>query len=242
LSKHEQRILDMTNRTGTGIAGHRRRNSIVGSFTALPTEMLESLAWRVLSLSARRVLDRVAIELRHHGGFQGNGLCVTFADFQKYGIERHAIAPAIREAVALGFLSITRQGRGGNAEFRRAQWYKPTYLNTRDGEPTHQWRRFTTIAETKQTAAKARGNKNRNPVRVSPPTSVRVSPTENHRPSVRVSPPLGPGENHTTSDISRGGRSGGRLVAASTSTSTSAVAPGNPRPTGGIKRLRVNRT
>jgi hypothetical protein len=30
--------------------------------------MLESPAWRVLSLSARRVLDRVSIELRHQGG------------------------------------------------------------------------------------------------------------------------------------------------------------------------------
>jgi hypothetical protein len=237
----------MTNRSGTGIAGHRRRNSIVGSFVPLLTEMLESPAWRVLSLSARRVLDRVAIELRHHGGYQGDGLCVTFADFEAYGIERHAIAPAIREAVALGFLCITRQGRAGNAEFRRSQWYKLTYLVTRDGEPTHQWRRFGSIAEAKPKAVKARAlvpNQIRNPVRVSPPTSVRETHTENHRPSVRVSPPLGNGGNHTTSDISRGGRSGGRLVAASTSTSTGAVAPSNPRPRGGtgLRRVRVNRT
>jgi hypothetical protein len=232
----------MTNRSGTGIAGQGRRNRIGESFVALLTEILESPAWRVLSLSARRVLDRVAIELRHHGGYQGDGLCVTFANFEDYGIERHAIAPAIREAVALGFLRITRRGRAGNAEFRRAQWYQPTYLNTRDGEPTHEWRRFDTIAKAKQKAIEARATQNRNPVRVSPPTSVRVTRTENHRPSVRVSPPLGAGGNPTTSDISRGGRSGGRLVAASTSTSTSAVAPTNPRPTGGIKRLRVNRT
>jgi hypothetical protein len=231
----------MTNRSGTGIAGQRRRNSIVGSFVPLLTEILESSAWRVLSLSARRVLDRVSIELRHHGGYQGDGLCVTFADFEDYGIERHAIAPAIREAVALGFLLITRRGRAGNAEFRRSQWYKLTYLNTRDGEPTHQWRRFATIAEAKQKAAKARAQ-NRRPVRENPLTSVRETPTENRHPSVRVSPPLGSGGNPTTSDISRGGRSGGRLVAASTSTSTGAIAPSNPRPTGGIQRMRVNRS
>jgi hypothetical protein len=54
--------------------------------------MLESPAWRVLSLSAHRVLYRVVIELRHHGGHEGDGLCVTYADFETYGIERHAIA------------------------------------------------------------------------------------------------------------------------------------------------------
>jgi hypothetical protein len=89
----------------SSIAG-RRRNRIAGQFTALLTDMLESPAWRVLSLSAHRVLDRAAIELRHHGGHEGDGLCVTYTDFEEYGIERHAIAPAIREAVALGFLRI----------------------------------------------------------------------------------------------------------------------------------------
>src|SRR5271169_202273 len=118
----------------SSIAGHRRRNRIAGQFTALLTDMLESPAWRVLSLSARRVLDRVAIELRHHGGYEGNGLCVTYADFQRFGIERHAIPPAIREAVALGFLRITQQGRAGNADFRRSTLYKLTYVNTIYGE------------------------------------------------------------------------------------------------------------
>ena len=88
------------------IAGHRRRNRIAGQFTALLTDMLESPAWRVLSLSARRVLDRVAIEPRRHGGHEGDGLCVTYADFKTYGIERHAIAPAPRET-ASGFRAAT---------------------------------------------------------------------------------------------------------------------------------------
>ena len=51
----------------SSIAGRRRRNRIAGQFTALLTDILESPAWRVLSLSAHRVLDQIAIELRHHG-------------------------------------------------------------------------------------------------------------------------------------------------------------------------------
>jgi hypothetical protein len=140
----------------SSIAERRRRNRIAGQFTALLTDMLESPAWRVLSLSARRVLDRVAIELRHHGGYEGDGLCVTYADFQKYGIERHAIPPAVREVVALGFLRIARQGRAGNSEFRRSTLYKLTYVNTVDGEPTHEWKRIRSREEAEMKAREAR--------------------------------------------------------------------------------------
>jgi hypothetical protein len=80
---------------------------------------MESPAFRVLSLSARRVLDRVEIEHAHHGGKDNGALPVTFDDFQRYGIHRHAVAPAIREVVALGFLEITQQGRAGNAAWRK---------------------------------------------------------------------------------------------------------------------------
>ena len=45
-----------------------RDKSIPGQFAGRLIEMLEAPAYRVLSLSARRVLDRVEIELGHHGG------------------------------------------------------------------------------------------------------------------------------------------------------------------------------
>ena len=44
------------------------RKSIPGQFAPRLIEMLESPAYCVLSLSARRVLDRLEIELGHHGG------------------------------------------------------------------------------------------------------------------------------------------------------------------------------
>ncbi len=125
----------------------RRRTSIGGQFAPRLIEMLESPAYRVLSLSARRVLDRVEIELAHHGGTNNGRLPVTFDDFEAYGIDRHAIAPAIREDVALGFLEITERGRAGNAEFRSPSLYRLTYVGgwRKADQPTHEWRRIDTI-------------------------------------------------------------------------------------------------
>jgi hypothetical protein len=96
--------------------GRRKRTRIDGQFAAREIKMLESHAYRELSLSARRVLDRLEIELAHHGGMDNGKLPVTYDDFQRYGIDRHAIAPAIRELIALGFVAITVRGRAGNAE------------------------------------------------------------------------------------------------------------------------------
>jgi hypothetical protein len=58
------------------------------------------------------------VELGHHGGTDNGKLPCTYADFEQFGIERHAIGPAIRECAALGFLKVTEKGHAGNAEFR----------------------------------------------------------------------------------------------------------------------------
>src|ERR1700722_10930144 len=105
--------------------------------------MLESPAYRVLSLAARRVLDRVEIEFAHHAGKDNGCLPITYDDFEKHGIHRHAICPAIRESVALGFLQVTEAGRAGNAEFRRPNLFRLTYRHAKSvmGDGTHEWRR-----------------------------------------------------------------------------------------------------
>ena len=115
--------------------GRRRRTSIDGQFAARLITMLESPPFRELSLSARRVLDRLEIELAHHGGTDNGRLPVTFDDFHRYGIDRHAIAPAIRELVALGFVEVTEQGRAGNAEWRTPNRFRLTYKPTKSEGP-----------------------------------------------------------------------------------------------------------
>ncbi len=136
----------------------RRRSRIAGQFSYHLIEMLESPAYRALSLSARRILDRIEIELAHHGGTDNGRLPVTFDNFQQYGIDRQAIAPAIREVVALGFIEITARGRAGNAEWRKPNLFRLTYREARGfhGDGSHEWRKFDTKQAAELTANAAR--------------------------------------------------------------------------------------
>jgi hypothetical protein len=119
--------------------------------------VVESPAWRVLSQSAHRVLDRIEVEHLHHGGAENGRLPVTFDDFQRYGIHRHSIAPAIRECQALGFVEITQRGRAGNAEFRSPHYFRLTYLSFLAHEPpTNEWRRIETMEDAEIKCRKAR--------------------------------------------------------------------------------------
>jgi hypothetical protein len=104
------------------------------------------------------VLARIEIEHAHHGGKENGRLPVTYDDFVRYGIHRHAIAPAIRELAALGFIEITQRGRAGNAEFRSPSMYRLTYRNAKDerGDGTHEWQRIETIEQAEAIAKIAR--------------------------------------------------------------------------------------
>jgi hypothetical protein len=130
----------------------RRKTKIGGTWSWRVIEMMESPAFGVLSLSARRILDRLEIELANHGGTENGKLPVTFDDFCRFGIHRHAVAPAIREVVALGFVEITKAGRAGNAEYRTPNVFRLTYKPTDYADQTDDWRRIKSVEEA---AAKA---------------------------------------------------------------------------------------
>jgi hypothetical protein len=118
--------------------------------------MLESPAYRVLSQSGHRIISRLEIELAHHGGKDNGRLPVTFDDFEKYGIDRHAVAPAIRECVSLGFIQVTERGRAGNAEFRSPNKFRITYKATAEADGTNEWRRIETTESAQAIAREAR--------------------------------------------------------------------------------------
>src|SRR5262249_17584907 len=140
----------------------RRRNRINGQWSPRLIEMLESPAYRALSLSAHRVISRVEIELAHHGGNDNGRLPVTFEDFRAYGIHHNAVAPAIREAESLGFIRVTERGRGGNSEYRQPNKFFLTFAYCRGSHaspPTHDWRKIKTLEEAVEIARVARDNK-----------------------------------------------------------------------------------
>jgi hypothetical protein len=87
-------------------------------------------------------------------------LPVTYDDLIEYGIHRHAIAPAIRELVALGFVQVTRMGSAGHQEHRQPTLFLLTYywagsnVEIQDG-----WRRIKSLEEAEAIAAAARATK-----------------------------------------------------------------------------------
>jgi hypothetical protein len=120
-----------------------RKNRIGGQWSPRRIEMLESPAYRTLSLSGHRVVSRVEIELAKHGGNDNGRLPVTKQDFIDYGVHNAAVAPSIREAEALGFIRVTERGRGGNSEHRKPNLFWLTFAHARNSqfEPaTNDWR------------------------------------------------------------------------------------------------------
>jgi hypothetical protein len=145
-------------------------NKISGQFAARLIEMMESPAYRVLSLSAHRALSRIEIEWAHHGGQDNGRLPVTFDDFVAYGLHRTAIGPALVELEALGFIVVTDQGKMAHAaDYRRPKKFLLTSRPVPKGaDPLHNWKRITTMEEAQAIAESARklsGEKKKEPVR-----------------------------------------------------------------------------
>ena len=130
------------------MSGRRRNQAISGAWSGHLIEMLNSAPWRVLSLAARLILDRVEIEHRNHGAQENGRLIVTQLQFVDYGVNKKGIAPALRELEALGFLEITERGEAGLGGSRRPNRFRLTYMphDTRPGDGTHEWRRHATLS------------------------------------------------------------------------------------------------
>jgi hypothetical protein len=168
--------------------------------------MMESPAYRTLSLSAHRVLDRLEIELAHHGGTDNGRLPVTYADFRKYGIDHQAIAPAIREVVALGFCEVTERGRAGNAEYRTPSRYRLTYRDVGRTPATNDWRKIKADEDAQVIARTARKASEKRMSSVEKPFVLAgTTHTENQDGPVGKTHTTVSGWNTHTTSISRGG-------------------------------------
>jgi hypothetical protein len=136
-----------------------RHHAVEVAYAALPIEMLASAAFRELSLGARKILDRLEIELASEGDMNANGqLVVTFANLCFHGLDRHSIGPAMRELEALGFIRI-KQGRAGNPAFRQPNRFRLTY-RFGDGQPaSNEWKQIEDEEQARAIARAARSRK-----------------------------------------------------------------------------------
>jgi hypothetical protein len=201
------------------MSSRKKRNSITGQFAWRLIEMLNSPAYRALSLSGRRVLDRLEIELANHGGRNNSKLPVTYINFEEYGMDYGSIAGAIREVEALGFIEITERGRPSESDFgRHPSKYRITYRHgLHDEQPTDEWKRHSSHDQAARTAKMARAAKNENAVakaniRAAKNSAagggkIRPSGGKNHpvspvRPGWKNPPTIPGGKNPPTLDIS----------------------------------------
>ncbi len=136
---------DATGRSSGKLVGRKRKlNSPPDEpWGWLSQSLLESDAWRSLSLNALRVLHVLMLEhMAHHGGENGN-LAVTYDDFQRYGIRRGSIRMAIEEAIEAGLIARTNDG-GGWPVMRTPARYRLEWLPDKDGTPaTNRWKSVT---------------------------------------------------------------------------------------------------
>ncbi len=179
----------------------------LSGFGPLYCKLGRRVVYRTLSLSAHRVLSRLEIELAHHGGMDNGTLPCTFDHLEEYGIDRHSIAPAIRECVALGFVEITERGGAGNAEHKHPSLYRLTYRHTNAAEPTHEWKRIKSVDQAMACSKAARlavAKKTKSRWGKPPPGPVRKLPTGTPDLPMGETPTTARAETPTTS-ISRGG-------------------------------------
>ena len=176
------------------------KSRISGPWSWRTIEMMESTAFRVLSHSARRILDRLEIELAHHGGQDNGRLPCTFDHFAEYGIDRHSIAPALRELEALKFIEVTERGRAGNAEYRRPNLFRLTYKPVGRALPTDEWRSIKTEGEAKMLSKVARANSKKHfPVGVRAKTQCGIPHRKPQTPGGNTPTTVFGGETPTTS-------------------------------------------
>ncbi|CAM5766386.1 hypothetical protein LMIY3S_01805 [Labrys miyagiensis] len=130
----------------------------------LTRDMLSSPAFRQLSGNALLIVMRVAVEHLCSGGKENGRLVVTHRDFITYGVSAKAVATSIREAEALGWITVTERGRGGKAgDYRRPNCFALSWLPTAEGNASNAWRRFTSADEARRAVADVRT------LRVAPP-------------------------------------------------------------------------
>ena len=106
-------------------------------------ELLNSVAWRSMSVNCHKLIDRLLLEHCNNAGLENGSLICTYNHFQEYGLTRNMIRFAIEEA---GFLGLVKHQRGERV-FAKNQpnSYRLTFYGTKDAkDPTNEWKLVTT--------------------------------------------------------------------------------------------------
>jgi DNA-binding PadR family transcriptional regulator len=104
----------------------KRDRLVAGTFTPVPASLFESKAWEALSPTAMRIFGfMVGADSHVYDG--GGHIGFSYDDFAKRGVDRHAIAPALRELEEAGIIKRVWKGHGGEkAKASSVSFYRLT--------------------------------------------------------------------------------------------------------------------
>jgi hypothetical protein len=131
-----------------------------------PLALLESPAWEVLPDPSKRLLDRLEIEQLRQGSAT-IALAVGYLEFARFGVgNKRVIARAIKQAEALGFITVIRTLASSGNRYRLN--YGPY--------GRHEWRRIVSVKDAEQQLrAACRKRRHREPPKESPYLAYRAT-------------------------------------------------------------------
>ncbi len=126
----------------TGRAGKTHRPPKGEPWAWLTRELLNSEAWRGLSINGRRLMDFLLVEHMNHAGLANGALCATYEQLAAFGVTRSEIPHAIRECEGLGLIHVEHGGRFNMTN--QPSRFRLTFYADDAGRPaTNDWKRTT---------------------------------------------------------------------------------------------------
>ncbi|MBG0797171.1 hypothetical protein IYX23_05650 [Methylocystis sp. L43] len=103
-------------------------------FVWIPVDVMESPAWRSLSINARRIMDRLLLENFRHMGVENGKLRVSVRQFEECGVAMRLAKSAIAELVDGGLVAVMPGAASGS--LAPPNLYRITFHGTLDDDPT----------------------------------------------------------------------------------------------------------
>ena len=120
------------------------RHECEAPFAQLPLSLVGGVVLSALSITARRVLDRLIAEHLKHGGRENGRLHVSYRQLAQWTRANDGnIPPALAELVDLGLLVITHGERVAGSPKIAPNVYRLTFFpDHEDAASTNEWRRW----------------------------------------------------------------------------------------------------
>lgn len=185
----------------------------------LTKDLLESPAWRGMSVNTRKLIDFLLIEHASHAGWNNGRLRATYDQLEGHGLTRRNIRYAIAEAEALGLARQVGSSARRVPNVYRLTFYSTIFEDRMSGDwATNDWRSITD-EDVRSLREDQRAEREANAKRRGRRSNQNQNPSEQrHTDLVRKKAPQGRSESTDEAQISGDSKGGG--------SSTPSISPG----------------